>query len=459
MRSLSNQLLRLALCCVAMVCTGALGEPLRLPRIFGDHMVLQRDLPVIIWGWADAGQTVSIVLASQEKSTKANDHGQWRIELDPLQTNRQGSTLQVKAGDQTIEFTDVLVGEVWLCSGQSNMEWRVRQSDGADQEIANADCPLIRHIEIDHVMLPEPQDDVASKKGWEVCTPETVPSFTAAGYFFGRELFDHLDVPIGLVNSCWGGSNIEAFTSLEGFKQVPSLSEYVDRIEASSPDHPAYRRAVTETMAATQQWLTQAEDYELVFSFDIGAGGTTQKKAVYRVDRSAEIDSFNRVAYCLVLKKADGPLQYVWAAMNPFVQQAAKVGIPTIETGVTFRQAVQQMTVQPNVPGVINGEGMEGYIEFWPNNYNAMNSDGVSNASDEAFDFGDTPVSPREGYGSMQIHNPSAKQTVMAINKWQEGLQADVGIGNSPTGNPDYTFRNNAGDYQLKRLMVLVRAR
>ncbi len=259
MRIPSNRSFQFILCSILILSTAALAEPLRLPTIFGDHMVLQRDLPVVIWGWAEPGQTVTVSMGPQNKSVTASQQGQWRVQLAPLQASREGQTLRVKTKDSLIKFEDVLVGEVWLCSGQSNMEWRVSQSDDAEQEIANANCPLIRHIEIDHVMLPEPQSDVASKKGWEVCTPKTVPSFTATGYFFGRELFDQLDVPIGLVNSCWGGSNIEAFTSLEGFKQVPSLSEYVSRIEASQPENPAYQKAVVETMVATQQWLTQAE--------------------------------------------------------------------------------------------------------------------------------------------------------------------------------------------------------
>jgi len=518
------------------------------------------------------------------------------------------------------------------------MEWRVANTDGAEQEIAGADYPLLRHIEMDHIMLPEPVDDVQSQKGWEVCTPDTVPSFTAVGYFFGKELHGELDVPIGLVNSSWGGSNIEAFTSLEGFKQVPELSDMVQRIEASLPHNPAYKKAVRKTLAETRKWLAeakkamagnervppaphlpasvnpllnwvdpankhnaminglvpyrirgsiwyqgesnradgmlyvkktealvegwrkawgqpdlphyyvqiapyvygeedehilpvfweaqaaiekeiphtgmvvvhdvgnlrdihprnketvghrlallalartygrdlidggpqfdrmaiegdkvrvffkrtgsglttsdgkspdwfeiagengvfvsarariddhtvvlsseevrkpsairyawskmaepnlrskegfpvsafrsgrieerslldaavpQAKGYKLIYSYDVGAAGTTQKAAAYRVDRAGEVESFDRVAYFLALKKAGGALQYVWVSMDPFAEDATKLGVPTSSVHVTFRQWVDRMDVRTNVDGVETGQGLKGYIEFW----------------------------------------------------------------------------------------------
>ena len=260
MRSKLPRLLNYCLFIVLMPAGGATAEPLRLPKIFGDHMVFQRELPVVIWGWADADQEVTVTFGEQAKSTKADSGRRWRVQLDPLRASTKGAKLTVRSGDQSIEFDDVLVGEVWLCSGQSNMEWRVSNTNDAEAEIARAAYPAIRHIEIDHLMLPEPVDDVQSKKGWELCTPETVASFTAAGYFFGKELYEKLDVPIGLVNSSWGGSNIEAFTSLEGFRQVPELAETVRRIEGSLPGNPAYKKAVFETMAKTRDWLRQARE-------------------------------------------------------------------------------------------------------------------------------------------------------------------------------------------------------
>ena len=650
-----------------MLVVAAGAETLRLPNIFGDHMVLQCELPVVVWGWAEEGEKVTVSFGTQSKSTKADSDGRWRVRLKPLETSAKAAVLKVQAGDEVVGFNDVLVGEVWLCSGQSNMEWRLSGSDGAETAIANADSSLIRHIEMDHIMRPEPVDDVESKKGWEVSTPETVGSWTAVGYFFSKELHENLDVPVGLINSSWGGSNIMPFTPLEGFKLVPELSETVGHIEASLPGNPAYERSIREAMAQTRTWLKetkqaleddtrvafppslpksaialqnwpdptnkynamlhglvpyrirgsiwyqgesdrndgmlyvhktraqvegwrkiwgqpdlpycyvqiapyqygnedpeilprfweaqaaiekeipntgmvvihdvgnlkdihptnkitvgkrlaslalaktygkdvltggpqfdkmtiedgklrvlfrrtgsglvtsddkspdwfeiagdnglfvpadaridgktvvlsskdvkkpaamrygwhklaepnlrskeglpvspfrageineralldatvpQAKEHELVYSYDIGSAGTTKSQAVYRLDRADKIKSFDRVAYFLALKKAREPVKYVWVSMDPFAKQAAKLGVPTSSVNVTHKQWVDNMNVQTNVDGLKTGQGLKGYIEFWPNNYGPQNTAAVEGASDDVFDFGDTP--PRQ---------------------------------------------------------------
>lgn len=718
-------------CLMVLVFVSLAGaEDLRLPKVFTDHMVLQRELPVVIWGWADAGEKVTVSFAGQNISAKADKEGRWQVELLPLKACAKPAKLTVKADDETIAFDDVLVGEVWLCSGQSNMELPVRQSTDAEKEIAAANYPLIRHIRIEHVMLPEPVKDIQTNNGWELCSPETVGAFTGAGYFFGRELFAKLNVPIGLVHSSWGGSNIEAFTSLEGFKQVPELWDYVRRIESSLPDSATYKKTVEDTVAKTQKWIAETQEalkkdarvnavpvlppstlpllnwvdpankhnamieglvpyrirgsiwyqgesnhgegmlyvkktealvkgwrtawgqpdlpyyfvqiapylygeedpeilatfweaqeaiekeipntgmvvihdvgnlkdihpknkqavgyrlaaqalantygmdivaggpqfdkmkiegnklrvffkrtgsglvtsdgkspdwfeiagddgifapadaviegktvvlsnadivkpvamryawskiaepnlknkegfpvgafragkineramldarvelakgYDLVYSYDIGTTRTTNTTAAYLVDRAGEIKSFDRVGYFLALKKANKAIQYVWVSMEAFTKDASKLGIPASSANVMFRQWVGGMEVVSNVDGVKTGNGLKGYLEFWPHNYGPQNDTGIEGASDDVFDFGDTPGDPREGYGSMQVHNPAARQTVFALNRWTAGQKSDLGIGNSPEGNPDYTFRANADQYELKRLMVLVR--
>jgi len=219
----------------------------------------------------------------------------------------------------------------------------------------------------------------------------------------------------------------------------------------------AFRSGQIKERALLDATVPQAKDYTLIYSYDVGAAGTTQKAAAYRVDRADEVQSFDRVAYFLALKKAGEPIQYAWVSMDAFATEAAKLGVPTSSANVTFRQWVDHMDVRTNVDGVETGDELKGYIEFWPSNYGPQNTASVEGASNEAYDFGDAPAGSGGGYGSMQIHNPAAGQTLLAMNKWWSGDKADVGIGNSPEGNPDYTFRANAGDYQLKRLMVLVR--
>jgi sialate O-acetylesterase len=730
---MNNKLARFVVLFIALFLgvTSWADTSLRLPQIFSDNMVLQQELPVVVWGWAKPEIKVTVKFGRQTKSVHTNGQGKWRVQLDPLTSDTKGRKLAVRTTEEYVEFENVLVGEVWLCSGQSNMEWPMSQINDAAQEIASADYPLMRHIRIDHVMKPEPVDDVETKKGWEVCTPDTVPGFTAVGYFFGMELLKKLDVPIGLLHSSWGGSNIEAFTSLEGFKLVPELSDYVQRIEASTPSHPAYKQAVRKGVAEVEKWIVAAKEalnkdervatvpvfadsakpllnwvdptnkhnamiaglvpyrirgsiwyqgesnhaedmiyvrktealvrgwrqawaqpqlpyyyvqiapfrygsepvevlpafwevqsaiekeiphtgmvvindvadindihprnkkpvgyrlaqqalantykrdvidggpqfekmdieqgrlrvfftrvgsglatrdgkspdwfeiagedglfkpaqtridkntvvlshadmakpavmryawsmlaepnlrnvegfpvsafragtfnerflldslvpeakaYDLVYSFDIGNQGTNKKTAQYRVDRAQEINAFDRVGYCLVLQKENASPQYVWVSMDPFANEATKLGVPTASLGETWQQWVNNVTIVTNVTGLKSGAGLKAYLEFWPNNYSPSNSSQIPGASEEAFDFGDTPASPFEGYGSMQVHIPAEKQTVFAINNWSTGPKTEVGIGNCPKGNPDYTFSGICAEqYQIKRLFVLVK--
>ncbi len=200
----------------------------KLPSVIGDHMVLQSGQPVPIWGWDDAGVEVTVTLGHATAKAKAGDDGKWLVKLPAMEAGGPHEITIV--GSDTITVKDVLVGEVWLCSGQSNMEWTVRSSNNPQEEIAAADHPRIRHIKIPHIPAAEPQSDVASS-GWQMCSPETVPHFTAAGYFFGRTLQEELDVPIGLIGSNWGGTRIEPWTPPEGFCQVPALKDIADNLD------------------------------------------------------------------------------------------------------------------------------------------------------------------------------------------------------------------------------------
>ncbi|HAH46431.1 MAG TPA: 9-O-acetylesterase, partial [Planctomycetaceae bacterium] len=211
-----NRVSLLAVTCYVLFCFAAqLQAEVRLPHIFGDHMVLQRGQPVPIWGWADPGNEVSVKLGTSIASTVANASGEWMVRMPP-QLIGDPVTLMVREKN-TITFSDVLIGEVWLCSGQSNMEWPVSRSNNFEEEKAAANYPLIRHIKIPRVPQGFPQSDVDAT--WTVCSPETVGGYTAAGYFFGRKLHKELNVPIGLINSSWGGTRIEPWTPPAGFAQ------------------------------------------------------------------------------------------------------------------------------------------------------------------------------------------------------------------------------------------------
>ena len=201
----------------------------KLPSILGSHMVLQQGSVCPIWGWDEAGKEVTVTFAGQTHSAKADKAGRWQVNLTAMKANAKGADLTVK-GTSTVTLKDVLVGEVWLCSGQSNMEGRVRQSANPQEEIANAKHPLIRHIKIPHRPSKQPENDVPSQ-GWQVCSPKTAADFTAVGYYFARHLQGEIKVPIGLIGSNWGGTRIEPWTPPVGFKSVPALKNIADNLD------------------------------------------------------------------------------------------------------------------------------------------------------------------------------------------------------------------------------------
>ncbi len=193
----------------------------RLPNVLGDHMVLQQGKPINVWGWADKGESVKVTLGEATASVQAGDDGKWSVALSKQEANAEPQTLTVK-GNNEIVLKDILVGEVWICSGQSNMEWRMTQTMHGKEEIAKAKYPNIRLFNVPkHINKPQPQDDAPGQ--WQACTPESVPGFSAVGYHFGQALHAKLDVPIGLIGSNWGGTRIEPWTPKVGLEQVDSL--------------------------------------------------------------------------------------------------------------------------------------------------------------------------------------------------------------------------------------------
>ena len=186
-----------------------LNAELRLPAIFSDHMVLQQEMENPIWGWAKPGAKVSLNWGKQDIHTIADKTGRWRAKLPATIGSYQQQQLVIKSANQTLQLSDILVGEVWLCSGQSNMVWRVDFSADSALETASAQYPNIRMITVPNVGTQELQHDF--KGQWQICTPETVGTFSAVGYFFGRQLHQTLNVPIGLIRNAWGGSAAEAW--------------------------------------------------------------------------------------------------------------------------------------------------------------------------------------------------------------------------------------------------------
>ena len=703
---------------------------LKLPNVIADHMVLQQQQANPIWGWDNPGTKITVSFAGKSYDTTAGDDGKWQVSLDPQPANASSQTLTV-TGSSTREVQDVLIGEVWLCSGQSNMEMGVGMAANGADEIAHADHPEIRLLMVPNRWTPEPQADMDGN--WKVCSPTTVAEggwngFSAAAYYFGRELHAKLGVPVGLIEPDWGGTRIESWTAPEGFAAEPALrhdyellelgnshtavhqqrlgqfldqtAEWLDAarksltnqtlvpqmpaypsdllpphdlqnatalyngmvfpvhpfgirgaiwyqgeanvgegmlydtrmkalvggwrqvwnegafpfyfvqiapynygshpqalpelweaqaaaateipncgmavindignltdihpknkqevgrrlallalaqtygqtnlvysgptfkdlaiedgklrinfdhadglasrdgkpltdfeiidateggfvkadaqidgssvvLSAAGVEHPvamrfawyqlaepnlvnaaglpagAFRAGTLPTRDFLKNHVPEAQDYQLVYDLDLSQLGADIH---WQVDNRSQIHgAFDRVAYCLELGDANGAYHAVYVSMDAFTDSLDKIGVPTFQSGAHFQQNVTNLTVISDVKQIVTGTHLAGgNIEFWPNNYGPENSAKVPNASSSTFDFGDQPGDPADGYGSMQVHNHDAKQTLFAINHWREGSSADIGIGNAPTGNPDWTFAANAGSYQTKRLRILV---
>ncbi|SPE62433.1 Sialic acid-specific 9-O-acetylesterase [Verrucomicrobia bacterium] len=711
--------------------SAALAE-VRLPKVFGSHMVLQQEKPLTIWGWAEPNEKLTVQLGSETRQTQANERGEWKVVLPAMQAG--GPFTLTVSGSSTVRFEDVMLGEVWLCSGQSNMEMGIGMCRDAQKEIAAADYPGIRLLMVPNRWTPQPQTDIEDT--WRVCSPKTVAEggwggFSAAGYFFGRELHQKLGLAVGLIDADWGGTLIQPWTPPEGFAAVPALQKEYELVQMGDPRTTLHQARLEQALTETERWLAaarqalehralvppmpvyppellaphdvqnatalyngmihplcpfalrgalwyqgesnhgegrlyvermkalisgwrqlwgegdfpfyfvqiapydyhenpeivpvfweaqaesqaipntgmivindignlkdihpnnkqevgrrlalwalaktygrqnlvysgptfktmsiagdqlrlefdnigggltsrdgkplnlfeiidadeggfvnanaridgaaillsapevkhpvamrfawsmlaepnlmnaeglpagafragnlpkrdllsmkvpEAKDYQLVYDLDLAKLGPTIS---YDVDNHDKIQKpFDRIAYFLELQGAGGDTKYLYVSMEAFTDTLDKIGVPTLRCGARFQQNLANLNVYSNDKNIVTGKGLAGgNIEFWPNNYGPNNSASVPNASSQAFDFGDEPTDPTDGYGSMQIHNHDAKQTLLAINHWREGSHADVGIGNQATGNPDWTFAGNAGSYQAKRLRVLVRCK
>ncbi|WP_044250674.1 sialate O-acetylesterase [Rhodopirellula sp. SWK7] len=717
---------QLAMAFLAASCVSVAFADVRLPSVFSDHMVLQQQQKLRIWGWADPGESVNVRFGENSATAQPDESGRWQVELPAVDANATPQSLIVQ-GNNTVEVSDVLVGEVWLCSGQSNMEWTVARSSNADAEIAAANYPLIRHIAIPKTPEFRPRNDVPAQ--WQICSPETAGRFTACGYFMARELFQELNVPIGLVNSSWGGTRVEPWTPPVGFQRIDALQDIYQSIIGRTPGTDAYNSKLSAHIDATQSWIDDAKqslrsgdvltpnptypsdltpftshqdptmlfngmihpvlgfpirgaiwyqgesnhgegmlytekkkaliggwrerwqqgdfpfyyvqiapyqygnedpailarfweaqaavqqavdhtgmvvindiatignihppgkqevgkrlamlalknDYgrselianspefesleiigrqlKVVFNntggglktrdgkapthFEIiGPGsagfqtatatidgdavlltsdkvdtpvafrfawhklaepnlmgstglpvGTTRGGEVpafvdtlpigdgyeivydldlsklgedihYDVDNSDSIESFDRIGYLLELASVDGAERTLFVSMDAFTDEVEKIGVPTFASGAHFQCSVESLDIYSNVDGITTGTGLEtGNIEFWPNNYGPSNDSKVKGASNQLYDTGDSPSTPVNGYGSMQVHNFGAKQTLFAINKWNAGNKADIGIGNSNGDTRDWTFTGNANSYDSKRLRVYVRTK
>lgn len=279
-----------AFACAALVFLGAFGpQRLRaapsLPHLFSDHMVLQRGAPIEVWGWAEPGEKISVSLAGVSADAVTEANREWSVTLGAM--NAGGPFALEVRGSKTIRVTDVMIGEVWVASGQSNMVFELSHAAGGEQEAAHADNPELRFFTVPKTIALEPSKDTRSA-AWQVCTPESAKSFSAVAYFFAKDLEKRLAVPVGVILSAWSGSAAEEWTPPDALRGKPILQPILEEWEAQ-------RGAVKSFAAKPATFQIDFDDFELlpanepgtkgvpVSSFRQGVGQTSNE-SVWRYD-------------------------------------------------------------------------------------------------------------------------------------------------------------------------------
>jgi sialate O-acetylesterase len=234
------------------LCASALAD-VRLPNVFSDNMVLQRDKAIKVWGWAGPGEKVKVILSGKAAETTAGAYGEWKVELPAMKAG--GPHELTVTGKNTVKITNILVGEVWVCSGQSNMEFELKWARNAQQEIKDADYPRIRMLLVPRTAAGLPLNDVKAR--WFVCSPtnDAVADFSAVAYFFGREIHKALNVPVGMIAASQGATQIEVWTAPEGLADVPALRDSIAGIEAAAN---SARKKLIENLDALEPAIPMA---------------------------------------------------------------------------------------------------------------------------------------------------------------------------------------------------------
>jgi sialate O-acetylesterase len=211
---------------ILFISISSLAQTLSLPKIFSDHMVLQRDKPINFWGKGKPGNEVSVEIGNNVVVETIKEDGSWLLVFPAVETGGPFEVL-IKDNSSTITFSDVYAGDVWIASGQSNMAWKLSNVNNAETEIKNADIPLIRMFYVENRISDVPLDDLETGR-WNICTPDVARDFSAVAYFFGRSLHRDKNIPVGLIDATWGGTPAEAWTSKE---MLFTMGDFNDRIK------------------------------------------------------------------------------------------------------------------------------------------------------------------------------------------------------------------------------------
>lgn len=241
----------------------------RMPLLFSDGMVLQRNEEIPVWGFADANEKVEVHFNKQIKTIQADKNGKWMIKLS---AEKAGGPFElIITGKNKIIIKDVLVGEVWICSGQSNMEFQVFKTKNSEKEIADSNYPMIRHFGVAQDLSGLPKEDLKAGK-WQVSNKENVGNFTAVGYYFAKKLYAELKIPIGIINTSWGGTNVETWTSREAFEKSNDFKAMIADVPQVNIDavFEVYKKSVVDNIKKVQGFdvTMENENQFAAFSFD-----------------------------------------------------------------------------------------------------------------------------------------------------------------------------------------------
>ena len=251
-RTAACRFLVLTLCAIAALATSSQAD-IRLPAILGDNMVLQVGDRVRLWGWADPNEEIAVRVSWRdfEWCIQADETGKWQFYVGAPDLG--GPYEMSLKGKNTVTIKNILAGQVWVCSGQSNMQMSVRQSNDGEKEIAAAKYPKIRLFSVERRVAQAPQEDCKGK--WVECSPETVGDFSAAGYFFGRELHKELNQPVGLIHTSWGGTPAEAWTSTPMLEENPNFEPILTRFKEAVANYP---QALVKYKQDMEKWNEEA---------------------------------------------------------------------------------------------------------------------------------------------------------------------------------------------------------
>ncbi|MDQ3441805.1 MAG: sialate O-acetylesterase, partial [Planctomycetota bacterium] len=240
---------------ILVLVSAAAHAEIKLPSLFADHMVLQRGMAVPVWGIVGPNQEVTLEIAGKTAKAKADASGNFIAKLPELEYAGNAVTMTIDAGGEKLVLKDVLIGDVWVGSGQSNMEWTIKMSSKNPEDLEKtakaADHPNIRLFTFPKTTLLEPTKEVLGK--WEVCSPETVKNFSAVAYHFGRNIHEMEKVPVGLITNAWGGMPVESYISDEAMKSDPAYKPLLDRKEATAQNLPNLKAEYEKKLAAWEK--------------------------------------------------------------------------------------------------------------------------------------------------------------------------------------------------------------